>query len=144
MITEIRLCSNSAASTAAFWSAIFNTPAENLGDGRWRVTPSGGPFITVTTARAIEAITSVDLTVTVDNGAADRLRHAGFDVAHDGSQAVDVNGCDNTVHLRPRGWDGTSAVVRDDTYYEQFSRAVEQGDYRVVGPVEIRGEERER
>ncbi len=35
----------------------------------------------------------------VDAGAADRLRESGFEVAHDGSQAVDTNGCDNTVFL---------------------------------------------
>lgn len=152
MITEIRLVSNNGASTAAFWSAIFNTPAENLGDGRWRIGPAAGPTVTVTTAQAVEAITSVDLTVTVDHGAPDRLRALGFEVALDGSAAVDVNGTDATVYLSPRGWDGESDVdweeptpeetVRDDAYYAGLSAAVESGDYEARGPVEL-GADRE-
>lgn len=100
MITEIRLNSNSAESTASFWSAIFNVPAEELGDGRWRITPAAGPTVVVDTARVWETISRyVDLTVAVDAGAADRLRESGFEVAHDGSQAVDTNGTDATVFL---------------------------------------------
>lgn len=154
MITELRLVSNSGESTARFWSAVFNRPAENLGDGRWRAEPVAGPIVSISTARVVEAITRVDLTVTCDRGAADRLRALDFEVALDGSAAVDVNGTDATVYLSPRGWDGVSAVgweeptpeepVRDDAYYEQLSDAVERGDYRVVGPVEIRGEEHEK
>lgn len=100
MITEIRLQSNNADSTARFWSAIFNVSAEALGDGRWRITPATGPAVLVSTSRVWETISRyVDVTVAVDAGAADRLRELGFEVAHDGSQAVDVNGCDNTVFL---------------------------------------------
>lgn len=255
MITELLLVSNNGESTAAFWSAIFNVPAEDLGDGRWRVEPVAGPAVTVSTARVAETISRyADLTVVTDHGAADRLRQLGYEVALDGSQAVDVNGTDSTVHLVARGWDGVSDVPweeppasvtghvvwvetddpaavsrflaawfgvepdrqvpgvarflirdvlirvthteeverrwiplgsqdypaavercaaagfevipsaggpvgghvelgghtwllvqlhRDDAYYERFSRAVEAGDYRVVGPVEIRGEEPE-
>ena len=100
MITEIRLNSNSAESTARFWSAIFNVPAQDLGDGRWRITPPNGPAVVVNTARVWETISRyVDLTVAVDSGAADRLRALGFEVAEDGSQAVDVNGTDATVFL---------------------------------------------
>ncbi|SKE69436.1 Uncharacterised protein [Mycobacteroides abscessus subsp. massiliense] len=100
MITEIRLNSNSAESTASFWSAIFNVPAEELGDGRWRIIPAAGPVVVVSTTRVWETISRyVDLTVAIDAGAADRLRTLGFDVSVDGSQAVDVNGCDNTVFL---------------------------------------------
>ncbi|QZT56209.1 hypothetical protein [Mycolicibacterium austroafricanum] len=100
MITEICLNSNSAEITAAFWSAIFNVPAEELGDGRWRITPPNGPAVVVNTARVWETISRyVDLTVAVDSGAEDRLRENGFEVSKDGSQAVDVNGCDNTVVL---------------------------------------------
>lgn len=100
MIAEIRLQSNNGASTARFWSAIFDVPAEDLGDGRWRITPAAGPAVVVSTARVVEAISRyVDLTVAVDAGAPDRLRASGFEVAHDGSQAVDVNGCDSTVFL---------------------------------------------
>ncbi|BBZ00091.1 hypothetical protein [Mycolicibacterium fallax] len=100
MITEIGLNSNSAEITAAFWSAIFGVPAEELGDSRWRITPAAGPVVVVSTTRVVETISRyVDLTVAVDSGAADRLRALGFEVAEDGSQAVDVNGCDNTVLL---------------------------------------------
>lgn len=100
MITEIRLQSNKAESTARFWSAIFDVPAQDLGDGSWRITPATGPAVVVSTARVWETISRyVDLTVSVDPGAADRLRENGFDVSVDGSQAVDVNGCDNTVFL---------------------------------------------
>ncbi|NOQ58470.1 hypothetical protein [Mycolicibacterium fortuitum] len=100
MITEIRLNSNSAESTTCFWSAIFDVPAQDLGDGRWRITPVTGPAVVVSTARVWETISRyVDLTISVDAGAADRLRERGFDVSKDGSQAVDVNGCDNTVFL---------------------------------------------
>ncbi|MBE5513713.1 hypothetical protein [Mycobacteroides abscessus] len=153
MITELRLVSNSGESTARFWSAVFNTPATDEGGGRWRIEPIAGPSVSISTARVVEAITRVDLTVTCDHAAADRLRALDFEVALDGSAAVDVNGTDATVYLVTRGWDGVSAVdreepiperpVRSDAYYEQLSDAVERGDYRVVGPVEIRGAERE-
>ncbi|ALM19098.1 hypothetical protein [Mycobacteroides abscessus] len=100
MITEVRLNSNSAASSCRFWSAIFNVPAEALGDDSWRITPGARPAVVVSTTRVVETISRyVDLTVEVDGGAADRLRALGFEVADDGSQAVDVNGCDNTVFL---------------------------------------------
>lgn len=100
MITQICLNSNSAEITAAFWSAIFGVPAEELGDSRWRITPAAGPVVVVSTTRVVETISRyVDLTVAVDPRAADRLRALGFEVAEDGSQAVDVNGCDNTVVL---------------------------------------------
>lgn len=36
MIIEIRLQSNNGASTARFWSAVFDLPAEELGGGAWR------------------------------------------------------------------------------------------------------------
>ncbi|WP_211296221.1 hypothetical protein [Mycobacterium aquaticum] len=113
MITEIRLVSNDGASTARFWSAIFNVPAEDLGDGRWRVTPVAGPTVTVNTASVVEVISRYsDMTVSVDSGALDRLRALGFDVSAPGEpmQAVDVNGCDNTVHMVVRSWDGVTDV----------------------------------
>ncbi|MBE5488596.1 hypothetical protein E3G71_001097 [Mycobacteroides abscessus] len=100
MITEIRLQSNNAESTARFWSAVFNAPAQDLGDGRWRITPATGPAIVVSTTQVWQTISRyVDLTVSVDAHAVDRLRALGFDVADDGSQAVDVNGTDATVFL---------------------------------------------
>lgn len=99
MITEIRLVSNNGLSTAQFWSAIFNVPAERIGPNRWRIAPETGPAVRVTTTPVWQAITRVDMTVRCDAGAPDRLRELGFEVAHDGRQAADVNGCDNTVHL---------------------------------------------
>ncbi|CAJ1579828.1 hypothetical protein [[Mycobacterium] wendilense] len=101
MIAEIRLQSNNGESTARFWSAILNVPAEELGDGRWRITPPAtGPAVVVSTARVVETISRyVDLTVAVDAAAADRLRENGFEVSVDGSQAVGTNGTDATVFL---------------------------------------------
>ncbi|SLH42191.1 Uncharacterised protein [Mycobacteroides abscessus subsp. massiliense] len=100
MITEVKLQSNNGESTARFWSAIFDVPAQDLGDRSWRIAPPNGPAVVVSTARVWETISRyADLTVEVDAGAADRLRENGFEVSKDGSQAVDVNGCDNTVVL---------------------------------------------
>lgn len=99
-MTEVRLNSNDAESTARFWSAMFNVPAQNLDGSRWRITPVTGPAVVVSTARVVETISRyVDLTVEVDADAADRLRALGFEVADDGSQAVDVNGTDASVIL---------------------------------------------
>lgn len=116
MIAEIRLQSNNGESTAAFWSAIFNVPAEDLGPDRWglhswRISPDTGPDVVVSTTTVVEAITRCDLVVAVDAGAPDRLRAAGFEVADDGSQAVDVNGCDNTVFLGVRDYMQTIPTV---------------------------------
>lgn len=109
MITEIRLNSNSGESTARFWSAIFNVPAEDLGDGRYRIVPVAGPAVVVCTAAVWQTISRyTDMTAAVDHAAADRLRKAGFEVAVDGSQTVDVNGCDNTVTLIAADWDEPS------------------------------------
>lgn len=103
MITEIKLQSNNGESTARFWSAIFGVPAVQLSDGRWRITPVTGPAIVVSTSRVWETISRyVDLIVEVDAAVVDRLRELGFEVSADGSQAVDVNGCDNTVFLVQR------------------------------------------
>lgn len=126
MITEIRLVSNNAESTAGFWSAILHVPATDLGGGQWRVAPLAGPTVTITTARVVETISRYsDMTVTCDHGAPDRLRELGFEVSHDGSQAVDVNGCDNTVHLRAVGWDGVSEVPWDEPSDEEKARIKE-------------------
>lgn len=100
MIAEIRLVSNDSASTARFWGAIFNVSPEDLGEGWWRIEPTVGPDIVVSTARVAETISRyVGMTAGCDDGAPDRLRALGFEVAHDGSQAVDVNGTDATVFL---------------------------------------------
>jgi hypothetical protein len=125
VIAEIRLVSNNGASTARFWSAVFNVPAEDLGDGRWRITPATGPAIVVSTTRIVETISRyVDLTVACDGSAPDRLRAAGFEVALDGSQAVDVNGCDNTVFLVTN----QGAAVTP----EQAQRVVDRAGGRIV------------
>lgn len=50
----------------------------------------------------LRLITTVDVVAQVDLGAADRLRAAGFEVAHGGAQAVDVNATDSTIHLEVR------------------------------------------
>ncbi len=106
MIAEIRLVSNDGGSTARLWSAIFGVPAEDVGPDRWgqhswRISPETGPDVTVSTTTVAEAITRVDLVVSVDAGAPDRLRELGFEVSLPGwpLSVVDVNGCDNTVHL---------------------------------------------
>lgn len=130
MIAEIRLVSNNSTSTARFWGATFNVDPEYLGEGWWRIEPTIGPDIVVSTARSVEAITSVDMTVGCDDGAPDRLRAAGFEVALDGSQAVDVNGCDNTVHLViHRGWDDIDWDEPDDeaTWLDQLATTAVTG-----------------
>ncbi|RIR77083.1 hypothetical protein D2E65_16020 [Mycobacteroides abscessus] len=100
MITKIKLQSNNSESTARFWSAIFGVRAVQLSAGRWRITPAAGPVVMVATTQVVETISRyVDVTVAVDSGAPDRLRALGFEVSVDGSKAVDVNGCDNTVFL---------------------------------------------
>lgn len=128
MITEIHLNSNSA-STAAFWGAIFNVEPEDQGDGRWRIEPIAGPAIVVRTAVAWQAISRyADMTVVPVPGAAGRLRALGFEVADDGSQAVDVNGTDATVYLVNKGWDGHSDVPweePDDVEKERIRKLTE-------------------
>lgn len=115
MIREIRLNSNDGASTARFWSAIFNVPAEDMDDGRYRIAPVAGPAVVVTTTTVWQTISRYsDMTAVVDHGAADRLRALGYEVAVDGSQAVDLNGTDGTVFLVARGWDGVSEFYEDD------------------------------
>ncbi|WP_276822444.1 hypothetical protein [Mycolicibacterium mageritense] len=106
MIAEIRLVSNDGARTAAFWGAIAGVEPEDLGTDRsgtdwWRISPAAGPDVVVSTARSVEAITSVDMIAACDEGAPDRLRALGFEVSQPGEplQAVDVNGTDATVHL---------------------------------------------
>lgn len=137
MITEIRLVSNDGASTAAFFGAIFNAPAVDLGGGRWRVTPVAGPTVTITTARVVEAITSADLTVTVDHGAPDRLRALDFEVALDGSAAVDVNGTDATVYLVARGWDGYSDVPWEEPSPDEIAATTSRPPDAVTGEVVV-------
>jgi hypothetical protein len=130
VIAEIRLVSNDGASTVRFWSAIFNVPAEDLGPDRWglhswRISPAAGPDVVVSTTRVVETISRyTDLTVAVDASAPDRLRAAGFEVADDGTQAVDVNGTDATVFLVVRDWDGVSDLPREAWSPEQIAASM--------------------
>lgn len=123
MITAIHLNSNDGESTAAFWSAIFNVEPEDLGDGRWRIEPVAGPAVVVRTVTVWQAISRyADVTVVPVPGAANRLRALGFEVALDGSQAVDVNGTDATVFLVNKGWDGHSDVPWEEPSDEEKAR----------------------
>lgn len=118
MITELVLLSNDVSITRRFWAAIFGTEPVDLGDGEWRVThPSGLPAVRIRRALTWNHITTVDLTVTCDDAAADRLREQGFEVSSPGFplSAVDGNGTDSTVKLVvARSWDGISDVAWEE------------------------------
>lgn len=129
MIVELVLLSNDVAITRRFWAAIFGTAPVALGDGEWRVThPSGLPAVRIRRALTWHHITTVDLTVVCDAGAADRLREQGFEVSSPGFplSAVDGNGTDSTVKLVvPHSWDGVSDVdweEPDDVEKERIER----------------------
>ncbi|GAA4394332.1 hypothetical protein GCM10023147_26240 [Tsukamurella soli] len=105
-ITEITLLTNDVARTVAFWAAVFGVEPEDLGVDqwgreRWRITPANGPAVLVAPAPAYHFITRVDMHVTVDTGAADRLRAIGAEVSLPGwpLSAVDANGTDSDVHM---------------------------------------------
>ncbi|OBA92986.1 hypothetical protein A5666_00135 [Mycolicibacterium fortuitum] len=107
MITELCLLTNSLEISERFWTAIYPEAAVERGTDRWdkswlRIAPAAGPAVTIAEAIAAHLITTVDMLVQVDAGAADRLRAAGFEVAHDGAQAVDVNATDSTIKLEAR------------------------------------------
>lgn len=104
MIAEIRLLTNSIEISERFWRAIYPTADAERGADRWgrqsvRITPQTGPDLLIGEAAAWNLITTVDMVVQTDAVAAQRLRDAGFEVAHDGTQAVDVNAADATVVL---------------------------------------------
>ncbi|ANO17399.1 Uncharacterised protein [Mycobacteroides abscessus subsp. abscessus] len=107
MITELRLLTNSLRISERFWTAIYPSAGVERGVDRWGkprlwITPETGPALEFGEAIAAHLITTVDLVVQTDPGAADRLRAAGFEVAHDGAQAVDVNATDATIKLEVR------------------------------------------
>ncbi|WP_017205601.1 hypothetical protein [Mycobacteroides abscessus] len=107
MITEIRLLTNSLEISEKFWAATYPDATVERGTDRWgrawiRIAPEAGPAVRIAEAVEWRQITTVDMEVRVDAGAADRLREAGFEVAHDGSQAVDVNATDATIQLEGR------------------------------------------
>ncbi|MEC4615721.1 hypothetical protein [Tsukamurella tyrosinosolvens] len=101
-ITELRLVTNSLDISEKFWTAIYADTAVQRVGGELRVTPPAGPALLLVEALAAHLITTVDMDITVDDGAADRLRVAGFDVSRDGRYAVDVNGTDATVRMEVR------------------------------------------
>ncbi|SKM39585.1 Uncharacterised protein [Mycobacteroides abscessus subsp. abscessus] len=136
MITEIFLLTNSVPITTAFWSAVFNAPAVDLGDGRWSITAVGGPTVQIAVAPTLAHVTCVDLTVSCDVGAPERLRAAGFEVAVDGMSAVDVNGCDNTVRLLTlRSWDGVSEIDWEEPDPDRIAAITARPPDAVTGSV---------
>ncbi|RIS02731.1 hypothetical protein D2E70_16120 [Mycobacteroides abscessus] len=107
MITGLRLHTNSLDISEKFWRAIYPGAVVERGVDRWgrawiRIAPEVGPAVRIAEAVEWHLITTVDMVVRVDAGAADRLREAGFEVAHNGAQAVDVNATDSTVYLEVR------------------------------------------
>lgn len=123
MIVELLLNSADGRSSAAFWGAVFNVDPVDLGGGRWRIEPVAGPAVVVSTTTVRQAISRyADVTVVPVPGAAGRLRMLGYEVAADGSQAVDLNGTDATVHLVHMGWDGVSDFYEDDPDDEEKER----------------------
>lgn len=107
MITELRLLTNSLEISEKFWVAIYPDATVERGVDRWgrtrlRIAPETGPAVRIAEAVEWNLITTVDLVVKTDAGAADRLREAGFEVARDGLQAVDVNATDSTIKLEAR------------------------------------------
>lgn len=107
MITELRLLTNSLEISEKFWTALYPDAAMERSTDRWgkprlRIAPEAGPAVRIAEAVDWHLITTVDLVVQVDAGAADRLREAGFEVAHDGRYAVDVNATDSTIKLEGR------------------------------------------
>ena len=101
-ITELRLVTNDLGISERFWRAICpDTAVERVG-GELRITPPAGPALLLVEALAAHLITTVDIEIVVDAGAADRLRAAGFDVSRDGRYVVDINGTDSTVRMAER------------------------------------------
>ncbi|MFD9829065.1 hypothetical protein ACFWXB_16455 [Tsukamurella tyrosinosolvens] len=103
-ITDLRLVVNSLDISERFWTAIYPDAAVQQVGGELRITPPEGPALLLVEAVAAHLITTVDMELTVDAGAADRLREAGFDVSGDGHYVVDVNATDSTIRMevRPR------------------------------------------
>jgi len=101
-ITEMRLVTNSLDISERFWHVIYPDAAvERVGGELW-ITPPAGPALLLVEALAAHLITTVDMVLAVDAGAADRLREAGFDVSSDGRYVVDVNATDSTVRMEVR------------------------------------------
>ncbi|KXP12705.1 hypothetical protein AXK57_00135 [Tsukamurella pulmonis] len=101
-ITELRLVTNSLDVSERFWRAIYLDAAVQRVGGELRITPPTGPALLLVEAVAAHLITTVDMEIVVDDGAADRLRVAGFDVSRDGRYVVEVNATDSTVRMEVR------------------------------------------
>ncbi|MGX9294432.1 hypothetical protein [Tsukamurella paurometabola] len=103
-ITELRLVTNSLDISERFWRAIYPDAAVQRVVGELWITSPVGPALLLVEAVAAHLITTVDMEIVVDAGAAERLSEAGFDVSHDGRYVVDANGTDSTVRMevRPR------------------------------------------
>ncbi|MBS4102838.1 hypothetical protein [Tsukamurella paurometabola] len=101
-MTQLRLVTNSLAISERFWRTIYPASVVARDGGTLQITPPTGPALLLVEAVSAYLITTVDMELTVDTGAADRLRAAGFDVAEDGSQAVDTNATDATIFLEVR------------------------------------------
>lgn len=147
MITAMRLLSGYPASTARFWAAVFNVEPVDIGPDRhgrelWRVTSASGLTVQIEPAPTWQHITTVEMTVTCDMGAPDRLRERGFEVSAPGFplSAVDVNGTDSTVRLLTFVWDGVSEFYEDDPDDEEKERIRRLLD--MAPPDEVTGEVR--
>ncbi|NMD56557.1 MULTISPECIES: hypothetical protein [Tsukamurella] len=101
-ISKLRLITNSLAISERFWRAIYPDAAVERDGGGLRITPPAGPALLFIEALAAHLITTVDMELAVDAGAADRLREAGFDVSSDGRYVVDVNATESTVRMEVR------------------------------------------
>lgn len=101
-ITELRLVTNSLDTSEQFWRAIYPAAVVERVGGELRIAPPVGPALLLVEAIVAHLITTVEMVVQTDADAADRLREAGFEVAEDGTQAVDVNATDATIHLEVR------------------------------------------
>ncbi|MFF0707030.1 hypothetical protein [Gordonia sputi] len=106
-VVEVRLVTYDVRLSEQFWRAVWPDAATV----RWTefthghaleflsIMPTAGPTLRFLEANGAPAITSVDLRVTTDVDAADRLREAGFEVSGDGTRAVDVNATDADIWL---------------------------------------------
>lgn len=88
------------------------------------MTSTAGLTMQIEPAPTWQHITTVDMTVTCDMDAPDRLREQGFEVSSPSFplSAVDVNGTDSTVRLLTFVWDGVSEFYEDDPSDEEKER----------------------
>ncbi|BDD80664.1 hypothetical protein TPB0596_04270 [Tsukamurella pulmonis] len=101
-VTELALVTNSLDISELFWRTVYPDAVVERLAGELRVTPPAGPALLLVEALAAHLITTVDMEIVVDAGAAERLSEAGFDVSRDGRHVVDVNATDSTVRMEVR------------------------------------------